>query len=105
MSTNYHSEIALGAAVTSPVVNAPFATLDQQLTTITASVAALESEIADARDSKASLLISIQTNVSADAVATPGSSGTAGQTAFDGDYFYVCIDTDTWGRVALEKSW
>jgi hypothetical protein len=29
------------------------------------------------------------------------ASGTAGQTSYDSNYFYVCIATDTWRRVAL----
>jgi hypothetical protein len=35
---------------------------------------------------------------------TPASStatGTKGEVAWDDDYIYVCIDTDTWKRVAL----
>ncbi len=38
-------------------------------------------------------------------VAAPASAsdtGTAGQLAYDSDYLYVCVATDTWKRVALE---
>lgn len=37
-------------------------------------------------------------------VEVPASStapGTAGTCAYDADYFYVCVATDTWRRVAL----
>jgi hypothetical protein len=37
----------------------------------------------------------------ADAPATSTSTGTAGQIAYDTNYLYICIATDTWGRVAL----
>jgi len=46
--------------------------------------------------------------LSTSAHETPPSAadddGTKGQLAFDDDYFYVCIDTDTWKRTAL-SSW
>ena len=29
------------------------------------------------------------------------SAGSAGMIAFDTDYIYVCVDTDTWKRAAL----
>ena len=29
------------------------------------------------------------------------SAGTAGQTAYDGSYFYVCVAANTWVRAAL----
>ncbi len=36
--------------------------------------------------------------------ASPTASGTAGQIAYDGDYFYVATATNAWERVAL-SSW
>lgn len=33
--------------------------------------------------------------------ATAGSTGTAGQTAYATGFFYVCIATNTWERVAI----
>jgi hypothetical protein len=33
------------------------------------------------------------------------ATGTAGQTSFDSNYFYVCIATNTWRRVALGSSY
>ena len=36
-----------------------------------------------------------------DAPATASSSGTTGDIAYDSDYLYVCVATDTWKRVAL----
>ena len=39
------------------------------------------------------------------APATPTSTGTAGMIAYDGDYFYVCVATDTWVRSALALNW
>jgi hypothetical protein len=33
-----------------------------------------------------------------DAPATASSTGTAGQMAYDADYLYLCVDTDTWVR-------
>lgn len=38
---------------------------------------------------------------SASAPATASDTGTPGQTAYDADYFYVCVATDTWKRVAI----
>lgn len=32
--------------------------------------------------------------------ASAAASGTAGQTAYDADYFYVCTATNTWARFA-----
>lgn len=37
-----------------------------------------------------------------DAPATTSSAGIAGQKAYDNQYMYVCVSTDTWRRVALE---
>ena len=37
-------------------------------------------------------------------VAVPASasaSGTAGQVAYDGEYFYICVATNTWIRAAM----
>lgn len=39
------------------------------------------------------------------APATPTSTGTAGQIAYDDDYFYICVATDTWVRSALALNW
>ena len=36
-----------------------------------------------------------------DAPASATATGTMGQTAYDSNYFYVCIATNTWKRVAL----
>lgn len=33
--------------------------------------------------------------------ATAASPGTPGQLAYDSDYIYVCVTTDTWKRAAL----
>lgn len=38
-----------------------------------------------------------------DVPATSTASGTAGQLAYDGDYFYVCTATNTWGRFPLSE--
>ena len=38
------------------------------------------------------------------APAAANSTGTAGQIAYDNDYFYICIATDTWERVGI-ASW
>lgn len=35
--------------------------------------------------------------------AGASASGTAGQIAYDNDYFYVCVATDTWKRTSLAK--
>ena len=35
------------------------------------------------------------------APSTASDSGVAGSIAYDSDFFYVCVDTDTWKRVAL----
>lgn len=35
------------------------------------------------------------------APVSPTSSGIAGQLAYDSDYLYVCIATDTWRRTQL----
>lgn len=36
--------------------------------------------------------------------ASAGDTGTAGEICWDGSYIYVCVDTDTWERVAI-ASW
>lgn len=36
-----------------------------------------------------------------DAPASSTATGTIGQTAYDSNYFYICIATNTWKRVAL----
>lgn len=33
--------------------------------------------------------------------ASASSSGTAGQVAYDGTHFYVCVTTDTWCRASI----
>jgi len=33
--------------------------------------------------------------------ATSASAGTAGQYAYDSSYFYICVATNTWRRVAI----
>ena len=35
------------------------------------------------------------------APASASATGTTGQVAYDASYFYVCVDTDTWCRVAI----
>lgn len=35
------------------------------------------------------------------APASATDTGTPGQMAYDADYFYVCVATDTWKRIAL----
>ena len=42
-----------------------------------------------------------QTRAGSSAPATATSTGTAGDVAYDADYIYVCIATDTWKRSAL----
>ena len=36
-----------------------------------------------------------------DAPASASDTGSAGQVAYDADYFYICVDTDTWKRVGV----
>jgi len=33
--------------------------------------------------------------------SSAAAAGTAGQIAYDGSYYYVCVSTNTWGRVAV----
>ena len=33
--------------------------------------------------------------------ATAGAAGTTGEIAWDANYIYVCVDTDTWVRAAI----
>jgi hypothetical protein len=33
--------------------------------------------------------------------ASSSATGTAGEVAYDGQYFYVCVATDTWVRTAI----
>ena len=40
-----------------------------------------------------------------DAPATPTSSGTKGQQAWDGVYRYECVATDTWIRWVPQRTW
>ena len=107
MSTNYHTPVAVGAAVTSANVNAPIATLDDQLTTLAAIVSGLESEIADARGGKETLIANIDTPIDTPVEkGTPAGAGDTGQTgqmSWDANYLYVCVDIDTWKRVTLEN--
>ena len=43
---------------------------------------------------------------SAAAPSSNSSSGTAGDIAYDASYFYVCISTNSWKRMALDlTSW
>lgn len=35
------------------------------------------------------------------APATSSATGTAGQIAYDADYFYVCVATNSWKRVPI----
>lgn len=36
-----------------------------------------------------------------DAPASAVSTGSKGQIAFDSSYLYICVNTDTWKRVAI----
>jgi len=49
-------------------------------------------------------LETIDDAITSDAPAAPSDSCTKGRTAYDSDYFYVCIATNTWERTAL-ASW
>jgi hypothetical protein len=60
--------------------------------------------IADAKTFSSTIVGSIsgaaaQINESTPASAT--ASGTKGDIVFDGDYIYVCVETNTWKRSAL----
>lgn len=33
--------------------------------------------------------------------ASSGAAGTAGQIAYDADYFYICVATNVWKRVPI----
>ncbi len=49
----------------------------------------------------------ITVSADVDRVAVPasaGDSGLAGQIAFDSNYLYICVNTNTWRRVAI-ASW
>lgn len=39
--------------------------------------------------------------ISSSAPVSASATGTAGQVAYDADYLYVCVATDTWKRVAI----
>lgn len=39
------------------------------------------------------------------APATSTSSGTTGQVAYDGNFFYICDNTNTWIRTAMSTNW
>ncbi len=48
------------------------------------------------------LISPIKTNlITPDVPSTADDSGVAGDIAYDSDYLYICIDTDTWKRVAI----
>lgn len=58
--------------------------------------------------SEISAIQSILNNISATSTVvlpsvppTPTAAGTKGQMAYDGNYFYICIATNTWRRVAI----
>lgn len=44
---------------------------------------------------------SIDPVASLDAPSSAGDTGSAGAIAYDADYIYVCIATDTWKRAAI----
>lgn len=37
--------------------------------------------------------------------AGPAAPGTAGQQAFDDEFWFLCYDTNLWGRIAFAKDW
>jgi hypothetical protein len=39
------------------------------------------------------------------APATKTSSGTAGQVAYDNNYFYICTATNIWERIPIATNW
>jgi hypothetical protein len=45
------------------------------------------------------------TQLTSNGTKTSNDTGTAGQTSYDSNYFYVCIATNTWRRVALGSSY
>lgn len=36
---------------------------------------------------------------------TRNSEGLAGQVSYDDDYYYICVNTNTWGRIPILKGW
>ena len=48
------------------------------------------------------LISPIKTNlITPDVPASASSDGVAGDIAYDSDYLYICIASDTWKRVAI----
>jgi hypothetical protein len=45
------------------------------------------------------------TGLTPNGTKTSTATGTAGQTSFDSNYFYICISTNTWRRVALGSTY
>jgi hypothetical protein len=45
------------------------------------------------------------TGLTTNGTKTSTATGTAGQTSFDSNYFYICIATNTWRRVALGSTY
>lgn len=37
--------------------------------------------------------------------ATRNSEGLAGQVSYDDDYYYICVNINTWGRIPILKGW
>lgn len=37
--------------------------------------------------------------------AIPTSTGVKGRIAYDTNYIYICVDTNTWKRIAFDGSW
>lgn len=104
MSTNYHTPLSKGDPVEVAYVNTPMAALDAQITAHAVSILALESEIADARNGKETLADFLKTPIPYESIDETGGEGVAGQYAWDENYLYLCVATNTWKRVAL-SSW
>lgn len=103
MATNYHTPIAKGDPVDHDVVNAPFASLDGQITANSVSIAALESELADALNGKDSLAEAVSQVIGQTPPSSSSDTGTAGELRGDTDKLYVCVAPDTWKIVTLEN--
>ena len=48
-----------------------------------------------------SITVTGSTIIATKTPASAGATGTTGEIAWDADYIYVCVDTDTWLRAAL----
>ena len=102
-TTNYHLPFSKGDALDHDVLNGPLGDLDSQLTANSASIAALEAELSDARGGLDTLEQAVAQVIGQTPPSSDTDTGTAGELRGDTNKLYICVAANTWKQITLEN--